>query len=123
MKKLQAPSEKNFGVTFSIIGFIIFIYILIYQNNINLIVFGISLVLLILSFTVPKLLRIPNILWFKFGILLSIFMTPLILGFIFFLILGPISLLRKISQINIKSSNSSWKKTDKEVKVDFTKQY
>ena len=123
MKKLQTPSEKNFGVTFSIIGFLIFIYILIYQDNINLIVFGISLVLLILSFTVPKLLKIPNILWFKFGILLSIFMTPLILGFIFFLILGPISLLRKISQINTKSSNSSWKKTDKEVKVDFTKQY
>lgn len=123
MKKLQTPSEKNFGVTFSIIGFLIFIYILIYQDNINLIVFGISLVLLILSFTVPKLLKIPNILWFKFGILLSIFMTPLILGFIFFLILGPISLLRKITQINTKSSNSSWKKTDKEVKVDFTKQY
>ena len=102
MKKLQTPSEKNFGVTFSIIGFLIFIYILIYQDNINLIVFGISLVLLILSFTIPKLLKIPNILWFKFGILLSIFMTPLILGFIFFSIFGQNYLIRKIRKIKTK---------------------
>lgn len=122
MKELKIPSEKNFGITFSTIGILIFLYLL-YFDNFNLYILLISISLLLISFLIPKILKVPNIIWFRFGILLSKIMTPLILGFIFFGVLGPIAILRKIFNFNKKKEYSTWKKTNKDDKINFKKQF
>ena len=122
MKELKIPSEKNFGITFSTIGILIFLYLL-YFDNFNLYILLISISLLLISFLIPKILKVPNIIWFRFGILLSKIMTPLILGFIFFGVLGPIAILRKIFNFNKKKEYFTWKKTNKDDKINFKKQF
>ena len=122
MKKLKPPSEKNFGITFSIILLLIFIYLL-YNKSFNLYVLLISIILLFVSFVAPQILKIPNVVWFRFGIVLSKIMTPLILTLIFFIVFGPISILRKITTLHTKSKFSSWKKSNKDYKIDFKKQF
>ena len=122
MKELRAPSEKSFGITFSIIAILIFLYLL-YFDHFNLVLLLTSIFLLFVSFIFPKILKIPNIIWFRFGILLSKIMTPIILGFIFFGVLGPISILRKITNLKKKEEHSTWKKINKNVTNNFRKQF
>ena len=123
MHKIKTPSEKNFGITFSIIFILIFIYLFIVYQKINFILLLISFFLLFVSLLFPKILKIPNIIWFKFGLLLSKLMTPFILGIIFFLILGPIFILKNLTNFSRKNVNTNWKKDDNKDKINFKKQY
>lgn len=123
MKKIKSPSEKNFGITFSIIFILIFIYVFFNYQKINFILLFISVFLFISSMLFPKILSIPNLIWFKFGLILSKVMTPFILGLIFFLVIGPISILRKLIVPQKKNVNTNWKKSDNNEKINFKKQY
>ena len=69
------------------------------------------------QFIAPKILRYPNLLWYKFGILLGKIINPLIMGFIFFLIFTPISIFFKVigrDELNIKNvkMKTYWKKRE-----------
>lgn len=88
------PSNKKFGILFSLIFLIIFFYL---SNNLFLIL---SIVFLVLSFFYSSFLQPLNNLWFKLGILLGIIVSPIVLGCIFFLLITPISLIGKIFQRN-----------------------
>jgi hypothetical protein len=80
------PSEKNFGLTFSVIFFLIAIYFLYKDKtlSVNLFVFlFISICFLLISIMKPKLLFWPNLIWFKFGEFLSKIFTPIILFILF----------------------------------------
>ena len=112
------PSNIKFGYSFSIIFLIILIYFF-YINNYFLLLISISLsfIFLLFSFIAPKILRYPNLLWYKFGILLGKIINPLIMGFIFFLIFTPISIFFKIigrDELNIKNvkMKTYWKKRE-----------
>lgn len=122
MREIRPPSEKNFGITFSIIGILIFFYF-VYLDKLNLYILLTSIILLLISFFKPKILKIPNIIWFRFGIILSKIITPVILGLIFFGVLGPISILKKIVNFKKKKQLSTWKKTEKNDIINFKKQY
>lgn len=123
MKKIKSPSEKNFGITFSLIFILIFVYIFFTYQKISFILLFISIFLFITSILFPKILSIPNLIWFKFGIILSKVMTPFILGLIFFFVIGPISILRKLTISKKKNVNTNWKKDDNNEKTNFKKQY
>jgi hypothetical protein len=69
----------------------------------------VSFVFLILGLFNSNILTPLNRLWFKFGILLGKFISPLIMGIIFFLVVTPIGILMKIFKkdlINLKFDNS-----------------
>ena len=98
--KIQIGSERNFGFTFAIIFLIISFYPLLLDRSINLPFFYVSLVFLFLSLFFTKLLIIPNKLWFKFGLILNLFMSPLIMAIIFFFTVVPTGLIMKILKPN-----------------------
>ena len=123
MSSIKVPSEKNFGITFAVIFLLIFVYFFIVYKKLKFLLLIFSIFLFLISITKPKLLKFPNILWFKFGILLSKVMTPLILGIIFFLILGPISLLRKLFIFKERKSDTTWKNCNKNEKINFKKKF
>ena len=58
---------------------------------------GIGGVLLMLGFVYPRALVWPNRIWMRFAEALSYVMTRVILGIVFFLVLTPIGLVRRMT--------------------------
>ena len=120
-EKLKKPSEKSFGITFSIVFFIIFVYFnFIHNENLYYSFLILSFIFLYLSFYQTFLLRLPNKLWFLIGIYLGKIVSPIILFVIFFGLLTPISLITRIFKRDLinqkinKNKNSYWiKRLDK----------
>lgn len=99
------PSEKNFGITFSIFFFLVFIFFLIKGNLLPYLLF-ISLFFLFFSFYFSKFLKYPNLLWFKLGRILSKLINPIIMFILYFMIITPYGLLVKI----FKKEKKNWHK-------------
>ena len=108
--KTPLASNKNFGFTFTIIFFLIFIYCLLHDYEISSVFLVISILFLIFTILAPKYLTILNRLWFKFGIILSSYIaTPLVMFIIFFFVVTPIGLLMKIFTRNKNEKKiSTW---------------
>ena len=93
---LELPKNKSFGTLFSIIFLIVSVYSFYLSHfYVGLIFLFLSLVFFGITIFKPKLLQPLNILWMKFGLLLSKIMNPIILGIIYFGIFTPISILMK----------------------------
>ena len=92
----EPSSEKNFGIVFALVFLAIGIFPLIKGSSIILWSLIISIIFFIFAFFLPKILKRPNQLWFKFGILLGNIISPLVMGCIFFLTVVPIGLVMKL---------------------------
>ena len=91
------PSNKKFGIFFSLIFFIIFTYFLYYNYFfLSFIFFFLSATTFLLTIFFPSVLTVFNKIWFRFGILLNKLISPIILGIIFYFMITPIALLTKI---------------------------
>ena len=86
---VKAGSNKSFGIVFFIFFLIIGIYPLINQDSIRIWSIVISIIFLILGLFNSKILTPLNILWFKFGMILGKFVSPIVMGIIFFLVVTP----------------------------------
>ena len=96
MENQKIPSNKNFGITFSIFFLLIIIYIFINYEKLNLWLLSASAIFFILGITNSNLLLPVNKIWFKFGIFLGKIISPLIMGIIFFLVVTPIGLIMRL---------------------------
>ena len=94
--KIKIGSNKSFGIVFSIFFTLIFVYLLWSTQELNKTFFILAIVFLILGYLNSSLLTPLNILWFKFGILLSVVISPLIMSLIFFCVVTPLAILAKI---------------------------
>ena len=115
----KLPSNKKFGLIFSIIFTIISLYF-IFQNKyfVSYIILIISLVFFLASVFQDNLLLPLNKIWFRLGIILGSVISPIILGLIFFLLFTPIGLTMRIFRrddlnLNIFHKNSYWIKRDR----------
>ena len=121
--------KKNiqFGYLFFFVLSFISIFIFFNSNKINYILISLSLIFLIITIFKPILFdRISNI-WIKFGELLGMFISPLVMALIFFLFLTPLSLIVRIMRkdlLNTKFSKqkSYWIKREKNIGT-MDKQY
>lgn len=96
------PSNRNFGVT---IGMIMLIMCLFFYSNI---LFALSLLIFSLGVINSSLLKIPNLLWFKFGMILAKIINPIVLGLIYLLLFIPTAIalrLFKKDVLNLKVRN------------------
>ena len=112
MKKnnIKISTNKSFGIVFFIFFFIIAIFPLLEDKNIRVWSLTISIIFLILGLLNSSILTPLNKLWFKFGILLGNFFSPIIMFIIFFTIVTPTSLIMKLfgkNLLNLKKSNKS----------------
>ncbi len=105
------PKNSNFGYTFSILFFLIFIFIYFYFQKLSIIIFTFSVIFLVASKFFEKVLYYPNYLWFKFGIFLSKFFSPIILLILFIFIFIPLGFVLNITNFKKKPINSNWKKS------------
>ena len=116
----KLPSNKTFGLFFSAIFFLIYLWLLLkYQNNQSwLIILG--LIFLTLGLLNSKILHYPNLFWIKFGNILGLVISPIAMGIIFFLVITPINIIMKIFQKDIigleKKKHSYWINRSKDQK-------
>ena len=111
---IEISSEKSFGVLFAIVFLIISLYPLIKDKELHLWALIVSAFFLLLALLSPKLLVLPNKLWFKFGILLGSIVAPIVMALIYFLTVLPTGLIMRLlgkdllrQKIN-KDSKSYW---------------
>ncbi len=96
MKNVKAGSNKSFGIVFFIFFLIVGIYPIINQDSIRIWSIVISIIFLILGLINSQILTPLNVLWFKFGMLLGRFVSPIVMGVIFFLVVTPTGVIMKL---------------------------
>ena len=95
-REINKSSNKSFGIIFSIVFLLIALYPVLHNGNLRIWSIIISLIFLILGLLNSKILSPLNNAWFKFGIFLGKFISPLVMGVIFFLVVTPTGLIMRI---------------------------
>ena len=112
LSEIELPSNKKFGYFFTVIFFLIASYFY-YRNSIMVasLLGLVSLIFLFVTFFKEALLLPLNKLWMRFGIILSIVVSPVIMGIIFFGLLTPMSLIMRIFRRDELRIRFNYKKT------------
>ena len=91
----EQGSEKSFGVVFAIVFLIVGLYPLISSEDFRVWALVVAAIFLLLAFLSPKILALPNRLWFKFGILLGAIVAPIVMTLVYFITVLPIGLIMR----------------------------
>ena len=95
-KNTKLPTNKNFGIVFSVIFLIVSLFPLINDGSLRIWSLIVSTVFLFLGLINSKILTPLNKIWFKFGLLLGRIVSPVIIGVIFFLVVTPTALIMRL---------------------------
>ena len=109
-KDIKIGSNRSFGVVFFVVFLLIGLWPILKGNEIRIWSIIISLIFFILGILNSKILTPLNKLWFRFGIFLGNFISPIIMGIVFFLVVTPTGLIMKLFRkdlINLRKNNSS----------------
>ena len=117
------PSNKQFGLTFAVI-FLIIYFIFEFNNIINYLILSSSFVLLFLGLINSKILNIPNLIWYKFGLILSKIVTPIVSFFLYISLIAPVSIImkcfgKKFIECKIEPKKNSYWKNVKNLSINF----
>ena len=96
MDEIKISSNRSFGIVFFIVFLLIALYPLLKGNDLRIWSLIISLIFLVLGLINSKILTPLNRLWFKFGLLLGKFISPIIMGIIFFGVVTPIGIIMRL---------------------------
>ena len=109
-KDIKIGSNRSFGVVFFVVFLLIGLWPILKGNELRIWAIVISLIFLILGILNSKILTPFNKAWFRFGIFLGNFISPIIMGIVFFLVVTPTGLIMKLFRkdlINLRKNNSS----------------
>jgi len=89
-------SNRSFGIVFSIVFLIVALYPLTNSESIRLWAIVVSAIFLLSSFIAPKMLTLPNKLWFKFDILLGSIIAPIVMAIVYFVTVLPAGVIMRL---------------------------
>ena len=130
---MQIDISKNnnrvFGIIFSI--FFLFIGFYLVENNkiLKILLYLISFTFFVFAIFVPNIFKVLNKNWIKFGIFIGKFFAPIVMGFIYFFLITPISLIIRVLGIdplklqNKKKDTKTYWIDRKEDRIYFNKQF
>jgi len=128
--EIKLPSNRKFGFFFSTIFLIASFYSYFIDSEIMVYLLGtICGILLIITFINADILFPLNKLWMKFGILLGMIFSPIVMGIIFFGIFTPIAIFMRFSgrdelRLRFKKQKTHWINRKTLNKIDsFKKQF
>ena len=99
MKKsnIELPSDKKFGLFFSAVFFFITFYFYLNEYSPAIIFFLVlGIIFLIFALFKAEKLNFLNKLWMKFGQLLGLIISPIVMGIIFFGLFTPMSIFMRL---------------------------
>ena len=108
---IKIGTNKSFGIVFFVFFLIVSIFPLLNNGDIRVWSLIISIIFLILGILNSKILTPLNQVWFKFGILLGRFVSPVVMGIVFFAIVTPTSIIVRVLQKNLLNLKKGNKKT------------
>ena len=126
MKK-KKNTNRSFGILFFIVFSIISIWPILSGNELRLWSFIVAIIFLIMGITKSRFLTPFNIAWIKFGELLGVIISPLIMSLVYFLVVLPIGILMRVLGKDLlslkfnKNIETYWNK--KKLKTNFNKQF
>jgi len=127
MNDIKIGSNKSFGIVFFIVFLVISVYPLFFEGNLRVWSLIVSLLFLVLGLINSRVLTPLNRLWFKFGMFLGKFISPIIMGLVFFIVVTPTGLIMRafkkdLLNLKKKDTKSYWIKRDK-FKSDMRNQF
>ena len=117
----EQSSEKSFGIVFSIVFLIVALYPLITSEGLRIWALVVSIIFFLLAFLAPKILVLPNKLWFKFGLLIGSIVAPIVMAFVYFVTVLPTGLIMRLLGKDLlkqkldKNAKSYWVKRDEPI--------
>ena len=111
MDEIKISSNRSFGIVFFIVFLLIALYPLLKGNDLRIWSLLISFIFLALGLINSKILTPLNKLWFKFGLLLGRFISPLIMGIIFFVVVTPIGIIMRLLKKDLLNLKYNKKET------------
>lgn len=128
--EIELPSNKNFGFFFAFVFLVASIYF--FFTDLILLSQGFAIItvsFLLITILNPRLLLPVNKLWMRFGFLLSMIISPIVLGLIFFGLFTPYGLVMRLFgrdelRIRVNNMETYWKcRPDDMPQTDFTQQF
>ena len=107
-KNIKISSNRSFGIVFFLFFLIVSIFPLFKDENIRIWAAVVAIIFLILGLLNSSALLPLNKIWFKFGILLGSFISPIIMGLVFFMVVTPTSFIMRAfgkDLLNLKKNN------------------
>jgi hypothetical protein len=111
---IELPSNRKFGYFFSVVFGVAAMYFFAIDSLIWSAVFGVLAVLFVLITVAKADLLLPlNKLWMRFGLLLGMIISPIVLGLIFFALFTPIAIMMRLFgrdelRLKVKEQRSHW---------------
>ena len=128
--EVKLPSNHKFGFFFSTIFLLAFLYSYYIDSEIIAYVLGtLCGTFLVITIINAKILLPLNKLWMKFGILLGMIVSPIIMGIIFFGIFTAIAMIMRLAgrdelRLRFKKKKTYWIKRKTSIEIDsFKKQF
>ncbi len=109
--KIKISSNKSFGLVFSIVFLIVSLLPLLNDGNIRIWSMVLATIFFSLGLLNSSILNPLNKIWFKFGILLGNFISPIVMGLVFFAVVTPTSLFMRMFGKNLLGLKNSNKKS------------
>ena len=112
--EVRQGSERGFGIVFAVVFGLFGIWPVLSAEPPRLVLIFVAALFLLLAFLAPKLLRIPNKLWLKLGMLIGAVVAPIVMGLVYFVAVLPTGLwirLRGKDLLSVKidkSAKSYW---------------
>ena len=130
LSEVKLPSNRKFGFFFTVIFLLASSYSYYVDNEIMVYILGaICGIFLIITIINADALLPLNKVWMKFGILLGMIVSPIVMGIIFFGIFTPIAIIMRLSgrdelRLRFKRKQTHWINRKAYIEVDsFNKQY
>ena len=115
----SASSNRSFGIVFFVFFLIVAFWPLKNGEDLRVWSLIISFIFLLLGLINSKILTPLNKLWFKLGIFLGNFISPIVMALVFFLVVTPTGIIMRLSGKNLlrikkmKNVKTYWIKIDK----------
>ena len=94
--QVERGSEKSFGLVFAVVFLLVGLYPLVNNKEILLWSLITALIFFLLAYLAPKVLALPNKLWFKLGLALGAVVAPVVMALVYFTTVVPIGLIMRL---------------------------
>lgn len=114
----KSSGNRAFGWVFTFAFLAVGLWPLVTHGAVRVWSLALSGLILVITLAAPALLTLPNMLWQRLGYVLHRLTSPLILAFLFFVVVTPMGLvMRALSKSNLKwrrpaESESYWIRRD-----------
>lgn len=94
---VHPPSERSFAWVFTVVFLAAALIPAWHGRPVRWWALGAATLIFVIGLVRPSILRIPNLLWFRFGNLLGRVTSPLVLSLLFFVIFTPIAAIIRLA--------------------------